>query len=931
MSKYWIRVMVSRPASAAVVVCLWCLICLSAAVRVDACSLPVEPDMKLLDEGKASELYEDEPFTWMVEPTRFPSIGYKFWLFPVDQSGRRQDGALGQALSASLLLPDYYKTFIVDLGGDRSGNWTEDTFVEPRVFGAMYNKFLTGPVAAGRRTSFNTFPFNTGSLLDIPGRWPVPRHHPNFERKFDLHQDKVDALKDFGPRWLRTKIDEDGDYARNIIVYYCPSTLPENALDADSDGIIKVVVVKDTKYIPPSEWEIQDWAVDWNMDMENIGYNVGERYLGTQATEFPFTYTTPSGAAEYQLEINVAVDLALLADWTWYEEEIDEDGESLGLFGPYKMRITGNAVKSSSGLNSSTATPESWNVRVHDKTPPIAHIMEPKSLYATTGDLISDWNGTLGAVEGNPQNPEKITIKVLENNPQIFSGDKLGNYDPDKRIMRALYSVQMYDYDYVRGHLCGQPGHAHPDQCDCAAVNRDKFVWVEIPVDVADATVTVYDSQGRVVNTRQAISTGITAAVGSGDDTDPACAVLSLEIPVIEFDEPVGWHFATGSGEYTDPWGHTHRGWENGGRLKYFVAAGDGSGNYNPPGWIWPSPTIKVLQNTIGSSWEDTGSAAVEETLAAADLKGASSYSVAGETLLNSRWDSWENESDHPAVWPFEPDITFPSEFDEIESFGTGGNIVVIDDDLPTVKININDGATRRIFSFGDRTWGDYKRAAYHKCLQTKAAVKTRTNKDTFNSAPYLPLPSGKPYSATDNTETDWVFNSSSGPEGFREMGTMINADEFNPWYFRLPVTPPHRFGLWSTEDIRLRFDLYSVGRDIYARDNINEYKTEEPRSGIATTFSPSLETYSSFTLVDGAGEIELNDTMSYVFRSPNVENPPRSCYLEVEVKDQAPVEFTLDDQLIKVGGPFSRRLKVDFYITRMGMSTITLEKKEEH
>ncbi len=1040
----------------------WLALSTIGLYRAGACGLPIEPDMKLADGSKPTFLYEDEPYTWRVDPTRFPSIGYTFWFFPGSQSGQRQDGALGQRLSQGILVPRNWKTFPIDVGRNEGEKFDSfGNYREPKVYGATFSKRITSPVAGGRRTSFSRFAFSRSSFLDLPGRLPMLKHHYNFENLASTSAERRDILKEFGPIWLRDKLENGGNIPPNLIVFACPFRLPELPPDTDSDGPVRVVEVYDETYEIPTEWTITDWAVDWNMDRQNIGYNPGDQFMGARALNYTHTYVTPSDPAEYVVEINMAVTLKMLATWTWYEQVRDDEGQIAGTYGPYKLKITGEAYKSSSGLGSSSAVPEIWTVRVLDKTPPISYRLvddgtgsDPYRLYGTTGDLIKEWNEGLGMLPGNPRNQDTVVIRVLENNPHInlddpyqalggnvskiqlppggywgfqvsdfvnpwvcpehykleerqpqsgacpqcsrplerdfldytwgitqnssgtktvdgkgttfryFAGmnpaddqlklvdskmngwvveievvgddpQRMGLFSRGQLSTQVLYSVQMYDYNYEKGYLCGQPGHDH-GQCDCTAVNRDKFVWVEIPVDHANKTVEVYDANGRVV------SGGIS---GSGERSDPAYSVMEITVPIEMLAEPLGWHFATTSIDYTDPWGKEHRGWGAGGRLKYFVAAGDGSGNFNAPYWIASDSQRHILNDVYPVRW--SASDGLEDPIAAADLRDATVRSAKGtglgEAVSNEDWATWPslaNSFGHPAEpWPLRPagneqdpenGVFYPPEFGDRNQWGRYGHIIAVDDDVPTLKLNVREGSLRRTFSFGDIAWGDYKRKAYRECLRTNETVFTQTNKDTLREPKDLEyLLTTRLFTPGENVDIEWEFKDTA-QDGYRHMGQKIQDGSFNPWCYRLQFTgDTEQYALWTSEDIRLVFDLFTVGTKICARDNINEFNPGAQPGGISTPFNAAKQTYDTFAVVDG--ELQFEQEMSYVFRSTNVENPPRDCFVEVKAADLTlPVLTTKDSLKIKTGGPYERLLKVFFYVARTGMTRVTLEEKEK-
>lgn len=589
------------------------------------------------------------------------------------------------------------------------------------------------------------------------------------------------------------------------------------------------------------------------------------------------------------------------------------------MHGPFIVDIAGSAIKETGGSNSSVR-PGELDVMVMDKTPPLFfHLENSQVLNCTTGDLVSEWNDKRERYGYDlPENPASVTVRIIENNPCMKTLDKPFNAG-------VYYVTQLSDYQHIEGKFCGKTGYDHPETCDCFPVYREKFVWVKLDeIDHTNPNITVekYDYTGQPVD----------GDTGQGGETDPAYCVLTWNIPLEKFKEPMSTHFATTSRRYTDPWGHEHPGWDNGGRLKIMVHMVDSAGLEMPGGWLG-FDGIKY-QPPDYDGWE-TNQTNLEHPVAAHDLLPP--YLAVNQYGQIARIDQALRDM---------PDFTVPDFFLEDGLFdpnywGRCGIINVYDDDRPTVRLNISDRSfLRRTFSFGNIWMGDYKREAFQKARKNRSRVYTLSNQDTVqrvggvSQRPYVKYLDGDAIEDRYGDPERLEFKYGDTKRGYIKQGTMIANNQFTPWFYGLYnnpyaddyglfVPPDDRlYGYWVPEDLRLSFDLIMVPDHILACDNINTYMTEgQNPGGISTYIDPATGRYETFVLKDGIDKYP--GVTSYNFRDKN-RGPGarrRDCSVFVRVEDSAPAE---------IRGPFAREVEVYFYVAGTDIKTYTIKKDQK-
>ena len=869
----------------------------------ESCSAP-PLDPKILFEGdNPTDIEEDTTHTWKVRMQDVSALSGVIQLF----------GSTYQTL------PENYKTF---------PGWIGDG----PVFGAEYKfaMLYNGLDFSGNSPRYRFIEEGRGKsfeqLNELPGRFP------------EKHTPAVMSSANLGP---------------NDVL--CNSS-------GDSIEIYKSGYVYDPRNQKGAEWQVTSWATFWSMDVKNLGFNGPEEsvesgqityegrtggrdspvvYAGTGKMEYTFTYLTPSDPDKYVIQVDAAVELKLSSVYQWFE--VKRNGPSVNpatgdpypvrtpvygpdgttiigyenhssvqwVHGPFYCSVTGVGYKSSSGVGVATPSPAIMTCMVRDNTPPCAMRFEnSQQLYGTTGDLLEEWNGTYGTAP-NPANPDVIKVQVVDNNPNLAITEMRKTagvrYKPENFKIGFYYVTQVYNYQPVKGFLCGNQGYSHGTSCDCFPVYRENFVWVklgDLAADDARVTGAKFNFNGEAMSGKY----------GEGADTDPAYCILTWEIPIADIKEPLGWHYATTSEQYTDKWGFTHPGWGNG-ILKYMAYISDGSGYATPDGW---DSDAKWIHQETGE--QNPGVSGYPDTAArnAADLIVVD---ATGTRVANDP---------HPG----QPDFNLATGFRDDEHFGNYGFITVYDNDKPSLRLNFTDASLRspvpQSFTFGNIWYGDFKRASFQQARRTNASVSTTSSKDIVADANL------RPYTDDDNSGDlglQWVFRDGDTETGIKEQGNLMGMRpcKFNPWYYKLfgtayagtynLFTPQNdrQYGFWMTEDVRVRFDFLNYSPEINAMDNINTYRTSGAAPGGVENST------SSVVLRDGSSTQNLRypEPGSINFRSPNRGDGAdiRECSLEATVADQGPTE---------VGGPFSRNVKIYLYVTGSEMRVFTLQDKEK-
>ncbi|MBI3890080.1 MAG: hypothetical protein HY303_00965 [Candidatus Wallbacteria bacterium] len=535
-------------------------------------------------------------------------------------------------------------------------------------------------------------------------------------------------------------------------------------------------VVTEAKYKPQGLWVLDSYSNEYHMDVDNIGANVATdedppaNDPRVKSGDYVFTYHVPSDPLAYHVIVGSAL-LFNLTGVVWdYKEELFEEVDKPVLDGagnPVKdannnpvmqkvwqkapddpnerggsINIVGRLARSTKGLSKEVRV-ASLLVAVTDVTPPTHVHLDPRKLEGTTGETLHE-----AAVARST--PDKVTVKVIDNNP--FAGRGIGPspktgvlFDPAKFGIDFYYAVQVYDFTAAAAGMLPTDLSVTP-----------KFVWAKANLPgLLPTAVDTYKVDGSKV-----------ALAADAKDADASYSIASYDVPLTALDEPMGWHFATTSWD-----------WQSGHRLKYFAVARDGSGNNQ-------SPAPDKLPPIAAAS----AAAVSEDPIASKDIADAAQLVLdkSGQEVVTDR-------KQPPFNFPAEhPPATCP-----VDKLGQYGFIDVFDNDKPIVYLRVTDTKYDKKVLFGNSYAGDLR------WQKARDGQKTNSNKETVD-------PAQKPWFDS----TDWDFTEIYGDEasGYqRQAADLLGSPVlFKPAEYAATLPAGPLYGMWIDEDVPIVFDVFA-------------------------------------------------------------------------------------------------------------------------
>ncbi len=637
--------------------------------------------------------------------------------------------------------------------------------------------------------------------------------------------------------------------------------------------------VVEAKYKPQGMWKLESYSSEYHMDVDNIGANVGSEENPApnnpevQNGDYAFTYSVPSDPLAYHVQVGSAL-LFRLENIVWtYKEELfefvvvrDADGDpvmdangnpvmewkSTGDENTGEIAISGRLARTSSPATDQLKKEVRWGsilMAVKDRTPPVHVHWANNILKGTTGETLSESASDTGQARS-------FRIDVIDNNP--FIGRGVGDsaiqgvaFDPSRIGLQFLYALQVYDFGPFQNGMLPVDLSVTP-----------KFVWARAQAMGLEPTVTAYNQNG------SSVSIG-----NNGQDADAVYSVLSYNVPISIFDEPMGWHFATSSSD-----------WGNGRRLKVLPIAFDGTPAGQRPA-ASQLPAIAIDEgNDVSQDPEAARDLSDDSTIM--DRNGQAIGVSAGAPVFN-----------YPPEHP--PSICPP------DQLGRYGFVEVYDNDWPLVYLRVTDTKYDHKVLFGDSYAGDLR------WQEARDGRRTNSNKGILGA-------NQKPFS---DLERDWFFTEIYGDSntGFQTQLADLEASPptFRPSEFAQSGSAGAMFGYWVDEDVPLIFE-------VFARDNIDSWNGGVPGAGYGITTGrltstpardmdpsrPELnppDTWRIHDIPTSGGDLSSPPWPQYIFRNPNQPAPNSGdCYVEVEVSDNAPPDG---------GGRHFRKLRVYFHV----------------